>query len=125
MEVFKYKKPISFMSMSKRFGILSVVLLILSLGIILTKGFNYGIDFAGGTLVQVQYEGKAPISEIRDAISKDKNTNPSTSRWWCFSSWSSSSRAMPASSRRRARPAARADRHHGKGGGSLRRPLCS
>jgi len=73
MEVFKYKKPLSLMSKSKRFGILSVVVLILSVGLIMTKGFNYGIDFAGGTLVQVQYEGKAPIKKIREAISKDKH----------------------------------------------------
>jgi preprotein translocase subunit SecF len=43
------------------------------LGLIFTKGFNYGIDFAVGTLVQVKYEGKAPIDKVRDAISKDKN----------------------------------------------------
>ena len=61
------------MSKSKRFGILSLTVLIISIGLILTKGFNYGIDFAGGTLVQVQYEGKAPIKKIRDAISKDKH----------------------------------------------------
>jgi preprotein translocase subunit SecF len=73
MEVFKYKKPLSLMSQSKRFGILSIVVVIFSLGIILTKGFNYGIDFAGGTLVQVQYDGKAPIKKIRSAIAHDKN----------------------------------------------------
>ncbi|HHO65123.1 MAG TPA: protein translocase subunit SecF [Epsilonproteobacteria bacterium] len=73
MEVFKYKKPLSLMSKSKRFGILSMVVLILSIGLILTKGFNYGIDFAGGTLVQVQYEGKAPIKKIRESIAKDKH----------------------------------------------------
>jgi len=78
MEVFKYKKPLNLMSKSKRFGILSVVLVLLSLGLILTKGFNYGIDFAGGTLVQVQYEGKAPIKEIREAISKDKHYESAT-----------------------------------------------
>jgi len=57
---------------------LSIVLLILSIGIIMTKGFNYGIDFAGGTLVQVQYEGKAPIKEIRTAIAKDKHYESAT-----------------------------------------------
>ena len=66
------------MSKSKRFGILSMVLLVLSIGIIMTKGFNYGIDFAGGTLVQVQYEGKAPIKEIRTAIAKDKHYESAT-----------------------------------------------
>lgn len=78
MEVFKYDKPLSLMSKSKRFGILSLVVLILSIGLILTKGFNYGIDFAGGTLVQVQYEGKAPIKKIREAISKDKHYESAT-----------------------------------------------
>jgi len=73
MEVFKYKQPLSLMSKSKRFGMLSLTVLILSIGLIVTKGFNYGIDFAGGTLVQVKYEGKAPINKIREAISKDKH----------------------------------------------------
>ena len=73
MQVFKYEKPLALMGKSKRFGILSIVVLVMALGLILTKGFNYGIDFAGGTLVQVQYEGNAPIKKIRDAISQDKN----------------------------------------------------
>jgi len=61
------------MGMSKRFGLLSVTLIILSLGLIITKGFNYGIDFAGGTLIQVKYEGKAPIIEVREAINTEKS----------------------------------------------------
>jgi preprotein translocase subunit SecF len=78
MEVFRYKKPLSLMGMSKRFGILSIVVFIMALGLIVTKGFNYGIDFAGGTLVQVKYEGKAPIKEIREAIAKDKHYESAT-----------------------------------------------
>jgi len=73
MEVFKYKKPLSLMSMSKRFGLLSLTVLIVSLGLIVTKGFNYGIDFAGGTLIQVKYEGKAPIVKVREAINTKKS----------------------------------------------------
>ena len=72
MEIFKYKKPLSLMEKSKRFGIFSIVLLLLSLGLILTKGFNLGVDFAGGTLIQVKYEGAAPIQKVREAISVDK-----------------------------------------------------
>ena len=60
------------MSKSKRFGLLSVAVLILALGLIIGKGFNYGIDFAGGTLIQVQYEGNAPIKKVREAIDTDK-----------------------------------------------------
>ena len=78
MEVFKYDNPLSFMGKSKRFGLLSIVAVILSLGIIFTKGFNYGIDFAGGTLIQVQYEGKAPISEVRKVIDAEKSYEGAT-----------------------------------------------
>ncbi len=59
------------MAKSKRFGLLSVAILVLALGLIMVKGFNYGIDFAGGTLIQVQYEGKAPIAKVREAIDRD------------------------------------------------------
>ncbi len=72
MEIFKYTKPLSLMAKSKRFGAVSVVLLLISLGLILFKGFNFGVDFAGGTLIQIKYEGAAPISKIREAISVDK-----------------------------------------------------
>jgi len=73
MELFRLKKPLSLMSKSKRFGMLSVAVLLISIGLIVTKGFNYGIDFAGGTLVQVKYEGKAPIDKVRKAIIVDKD----------------------------------------------------
>jgi len=78
MEIFKYKKPLSLMDKSKRFGLLSVAVLIFAFGLIFTKGFNYGIDFAGGTLIQIQYEGKAPIDKVRDAIDTDKSYEGAT-----------------------------------------------
>ncbi|NEW60194.1 protein translocase subunit SecF [Sulfurovum sp. bin170] len=71
MEVFKYNRPVvRFMTNAKKFGIFSIVLVVLSLGFLATKGLNYGIDFAGGTLIQVQYEKDAPIQEVRDRLSK-------------------------------------------------------
>jgi preprotein translocase subunit SecF len=73
MEIFKYQKPLALMGKSKRFGLLSVILLIASIALISLKGFNYGIDFAGGTLIQVQYEGKAPIQKVREAIEEEQS----------------------------------------------------
>jgi len=72
MELFRYKKPIPLMSKSKIFFAISMVAVVASLLLILTKGFNYGIDFAGGTVVQVKYEGKAPIDKVREAIKRSK-----------------------------------------------------
>ena len=72
MELFRFERPIPFMKYSKRFGLLSLTLVILSLILIFTKGFNYGLDFAGGTLVQVHYDKKAPIDKVRKAITRNK-----------------------------------------------------
>jgi len=68
MELFHYKKPINFMGASRKFGLLSLVLVLLSWGLLFTKGFNYGIDFAGGTLIQVKYDTKAPIQKVREVL---------------------------------------------------------
>jgi len=72
MELFRYKKPIPLMSKSKIFFAISMVAVLVSYVLIFTKGFNYGIDFAGGTVVQVKYEGKAPIEKVREVIKTSK-----------------------------------------------------
>jgi len=73
MELFKYKKPINLMSASKKFGAFSISLVLISWVLLFTKGLNYGIDFAGGTLIQVKYEQKAPIKDIREALKKNSD----------------------------------------------------
>ncbi len=72
MELFKYKKPIPLMSRAKIFFTISVVAVLASWVLIFTKGFNFGIDFAGGTIVQVRYAHKAPVDQVRAAIEKSK-----------------------------------------------------
>lgn len=49
-----------------------------SIVVLATKGLNYGIDFSGGTLVQLRYDTKAPLDQIRAAFSSHeilKNAN--------------------------------------------------
>lgn len=72
MEFFKGDKVHDFMGKSKAFLAFSVLLVMVSYAILFTKGLHYGIDFAGGTIVQVKYDAPAPISAIRDSISKDE-----------------------------------------------------
>jgi len=60
------------MAKSKLFFAISIIAVLASYALIFTKGFNLGIDFAGGTVVQVKYEGEAPIEKVREAIRSSK-----------------------------------------------------
>jgi len=72
MEFFRYKSPIDFMGKSKIAMTISLILVLSSYVILATKGLNYGIDFAGGTIVQVKYEKKAPIEAMREKLKANK-----------------------------------------------------
>lgn len=69
MELFRYTQPIGLMA-KKRYAMgISILMVLGSLLLIFTKGLNFGIDFAGGTIIQVKYEGTAPIDEMRKKLS--------------------------------------------------------
>jgi preprotein translocase subunit SecF len=53
------------------FYIISMVLIAASWALVMTKGLNYGVDFAGGQEVRVTFEGRAeaPIPALREQIS--------------------------------------------------------
>jgi preprotein translocase subunit SecF len=68
MEIFKSGKIYDFMGKRIPFLGLSALLVAASIVLLVTKGLNFGIDFAGGTLVQVKYEQKAPIDKIREVL---------------------------------------------------------
>jgi len=55
-----------FFKLGTPFAILSVVLSMIALGDIFLEGFDYGIDFAGGTEVQVQFNSEMASSRVRD-----------------------------------------------------------
>ncbi|MFY9073680.1 protein translocase subunit SecF [Malaciobacter mytili] len=68
MEIFKTDRIYNFMGRRLPFLGLSSILFIASIVILFTKGLNFGIDFAGGTIIQVKYEKQAPISDIRTVL---------------------------------------------------------
>ena len=68
MEIFKNDKIYQFMGKRIPFLFLSGLLVLASIVLLATKGLNFGIDFAGGTIVQVKYDQKAPIDKIRDVL---------------------------------------------------------
>ena len=70
MEFFSSNKIYDFMSKRNLFISISLIFIIGSIVLIFTKGFNWGIDFKGGTVVQVQFQKQAPVKEIRELLSK-------------------------------------------------------
>ncbi|MGE4318848.1 MAG: protein translocase subunit SecF [Deferribacterales bacterium] len=71
-ELIKQGTQFDFMGKAKLFFLISGVLVLLSLGMIFTKGFNFGIDFAGGTIVQVKFEQAPDLNTIRKAMDELK-----------------------------------------------------
>ncbi len=79
MELFSQGRVYNFMSKRNIFISISLLLIVLSLFSIFTKGFNWGIDFAGGIEVQVKFNKSVNISDIRENISKEfKSANITT-----------------------------------------------
>lgn len=72
MEFFSSGKIYNFMKYARVFVLSTLFLAFVSIVLIFTKGFNYGVDFAGGTVVQLKYEGNAPLEKIRESLAKDK-----------------------------------------------------
>ncbi len=64
-------KIYGFMAKSKLFAFISLLLVIGSI-LLLTRGLNFGVDFVGGTVIQVKYVGEAPISKIRELMEKNE-----------------------------------------------------
>ncbi len=48
---------------------ISALMILISLGALVVKGLNFGIDFTGGTLVEVKFDKAPSIADVRSAIS--------------------------------------------------------
>lgn len=68
MEFFRIKKDIPFMSYGRLTTTISLVTFILAVFFLGTRGLNYGVDFTGGTVMEVTYPHAADLESIRGAI---------------------------------------------------------
>ena len=69
--IFKISKDIKFSNYYKKMHIVSFILIFLSVLVLLIKGLNFGVDFKGGTLIELRVENtKIDISEIRQSLLK-------------------------------------------------------
>lgn len=60
---------INFLGKRKLAMVFSLALLVISLGSLMTRGLSFGIDFTGGTLVEVTYQDTVAIDDVRDTLS--------------------------------------------------------
>ncbi|WP_099611894.1 protein translocase subunit SecF [Vibrio fujianensis] len=67
-QILKAEKTIDFMRWSKLTFLLSLLMIGASIFTLATKGLNWGLDFTGGTLIEVGFEQPAHLDQIRDAL---------------------------------------------------------
>ena len=64
-------KEIYFNRFYKSFNIFSIILILISIAFLITKGLNFGVDFKGGALIEIRSADKnISISNIRDVFNK-------------------------------------------------------
>ncbi|MGM0769831.1 MAG: protein translocase subunit SecF [Pseudomonadota bacterium] len=62
------KKPIDFMGIRKIASVFSIALIIVSIVLLATRGLNLGMDFTGGTSVELEYQEPPGLDEVRDTL---------------------------------------------------------
>ena len=70
MEFFRVKTDIPFMKFRKISAIISTSIFIASILFLIFRGLNLGVDFTGGTLMEVSYPQTANLEEIRTSLKK-------------------------------------------------------
>lgn len=68
MEFFKIRNDIPFMRHARIFNVISVITFLLAVFFLATKGLNFGVDFTGGTVLEVNYPQAADLQKIRDRL---------------------------------------------------------
>ncbi|VAW51753.1 Protein translocase subunit SecF [hydrothermal vent metagenome] len=66
------KAKINFMGKRKLAMIFSLLLMIISIGSLATKGLNLGIDFTGGYLIEAGYQNDVNLEQVRAALAEAK-----------------------------------------------------
>ena len=69
--MFNLKSDIQFINYFKLFNFVSLILILISVGFIFYKGLNFGVDFKGGTLIELRVENtEIGIGDVRQSFIK-------------------------------------------------------
>jgi len=68
MDLIRANTHIDFMGRRKLAMVFSAILIVASIGTLITRGLNFGLDFTGGTLVEVAYPTAPDLANVRAAL---------------------------------------------------------
>ena len=70
MELFNPNSKIDFMGARRWTAVFSILIFLISIGALIVNGLNWGLDFTGGTQIELSYEQPANLQGIRDSLYK-------------------------------------------------------
>jgi preprotein translocase subunit SecF len=70
MEWFRITRDIPFMRYALIFNVISIVTFLIAVGSLATRGLNLGVDFTGGTVMEVAYPQAADLGKIRESMAR-------------------------------------------------------
>jgi len=70
MEFFRFTRDIPFMRHALVFNVISAITFLAAVLFLATRGLNLGVDFRGGTVIEVEYGHAVDYNRVRDAIDK-------------------------------------------------------
>ena len=77
MEFFRIKRSIPFMRYALIFNVISLITFLIAVGSLATRGLHLGVDFTGGTVIEVTYQQPPDLNPIRESMIKIGFADPS------------------------------------------------
>lgn len=68
MEIFNPRSKIDFMRFDKLAMSLSFAAVVLALVLVFTKGLNFGLDFTGGTVIEMRFQQSPDLEQVRKTL---------------------------------------------------------
>ncbi|MBR9727452.1 protein translocase subunit SecF [Shewanella intestini] len=72
LQLFSVKNTINFLRHAAPISLMSMILVIASLGSLATKGINWGLDFTGGTVVELEFSTPVDLNAFRGEMITDE-----------------------------------------------------
>jgi preprotein translocase subunit SecF len=77
MEFFRITRDIPFMRYALAFNVISLITFLVAIGALWAKGLHLGVDFTGGTVIEVAYQQPPDLNSIRERMVKLGFAEPS------------------------------------------------